>query len=147
MPSVTGLIFDERGRILLLRHSNGSVWVAPGGSLEPNELPADAVVREVWEETGLKVEPVRITGIYGGPAFEVHYRNGDRVSYLMTVFECRVLGGTLQADSVETLEAAYFSAEQVQKLPLAAWAEVVLPDAFGRGERARFQAARWRPRG
>lgn len=145
VPSVTGLIFDESGRILLLRHSNGGVWVAPGGSLDPNELPADAVVREVWEETGLEVEPVRLAGVYGGPEFEVRYQNGDRVSYLMTVFDCRVLGGAVRADGVETLEAGYFSADEVRQLPLPAWAKVVLPDAFAPGDRAHFQAARWRP--
>jgi 8-oxo-dGTP pyrophosphatase MutT (NUDIX family) len=70
---------------------------------------ADAAVREMWEETGLLVEPVRIPGVYGGPEFQVTYSNGDKVSYLMIVFECRVTGVTIRPDRVETLELGYFS--------------------------------------
>src|SRR5262249_13715290 len=86
LPSVTAAVRDDAGRLLLVRHSNGGVWVAPGGSLEPDELPADAVVRETWEETGLLVEPVRLTGVYAGPEFRVRYANGDEVTYVMSVF-------------------------------------------------------------
>ena len=57
LPSVTGIVYDERDRILLVRQSAGGVWSAPGGSVDPNETPADAVVREVWEETGLYIDP------------------------------------------------------------------------------------------
>lgn len=145
LPSVTALIFDDRRRILLLRHSEGGVWVAPGGSVEPHERPADALVREVWEETGLDVEPVRVAGVYGGPEFEVRYRNGDRVSYFTVAFECRVLGGTARADGVETLEAGYFSREEALELPLPDWARVVLPDAFATNDRARYQPPLHRP--
>ena len=57
VPSVTAIIYDREHRILLARHAENGVWVAPGGSIDPDESPADAVVREVWEETGLLVEP------------------------------------------------------------------------------------------
>ena len=58
VPSATGLVYDDQGRVLLARHANDNVWMAPGGALDPDESPADAAVREVWEETGLVVEPV-----------------------------------------------------------------------------------------
>ena len=58
-------------------------------------------VREVWEETGLHVAPTRILGLYGGPECHVRYRNGDEVSYLMVVFEARVIGGHPRPDGVE----------------------------------------------
>ncbi len=60
MPSVTIITFDDRGRVLLARHADAVVWVAPGGSVDPHESPADAAVREMWEETGLRVEPTRV---------------------------------------------------------------------------------------
>ena len=41
MPSVTGLVFDDRGRVLLVRVSNGGIWVAPGGAVDPDEAPQD----------------------------------------------------------------------------------------------------------
>ena len=47
VPSVTALVLDDRRRLLLLRHSDGDVWVAPAGAVDPEERPADSVVREV----------------------------------------------------------------------------------------------------
>ncbi len=44
------------GCTLLLLHSRKSLWLPPGGHVEPDEAPAATAVREVWEETGLQVE-------------------------------------------------------------------------------------------
>ena len=146
VPSVTAIVYDGQGRVLLAKHAEGGVWVAPGGSVEPNESPSDAVVRETWEEAGLLVEPVGVVGVYGGPEFEVTYGNGDRVTYLMTVFECRPLGGRLMPDGLETLEVGYFAEAELAGLNLPAWARAVLPDAFRGRKGAHFQAVTWRPR-
>jgi 8-oxo-dGTP pyrophosphatase MutT (NUDIX family) len=145
VPSVTGIIYDERGRVLLVNHADRGLWVAPGGSIEPNESPADATVREVWEETGLVTEPIRIIGLFGGPNFEMVYRNGDRVTYVQTVFECRILGGAPRPDGVETLQLAYFSETEIVDLSIPAWMEVVMPVVFGERNQAYFQQAIWRP--
>ena len=44
-------VFDEAGRILLVRRSDDGLWCLPCGWVEPNESPAEAAVREAWEET------------------------------------------------------------------------------------------------
>jgi len=145
VPSVTAAFLDDAGRLLLVRHSNGGIWVAPGGALEPDEPPADAVVRETWEETGLTVEPVRLVGVYAGPEFRVRYANGDEVTYVMSVFGCRVLAGTPRPDGVETLEVGYFSESEVGMLAIPAWLRVTLPDVLAAWGMARFAAPLWRP--
>jgi 8-oxo-dGTP pyrophosphatase MutT (NUDIX family) len=145
VPSVTIITFDDQGRVLLVRHADAGVWVAPGGSIDPHESPADAAVREMWEETGLLVEPMRILGVYGVPEFHVTYANGDEVSHLMTVFECRVIGGTMRPDRVETLEVRYFRQADLPKLTSPPWAHVVLPDVFADHATTRFKAPTWRP--
>src|SRR5688572_30596106 len=81
LPSVTALIHDDAGRLLLVRQRDDGVWSTPGGSMEFDETPADAVVREAWEETGLMVTPRRVFGVYGGPEFIVRYPNGDESQY------------------------------------------------------------------
>ena len=116
LPSVTVLVTDEVRRVLLVRHSDKNVWVAPGGMIELDETPQQAAIREMKEETGCEVELLRIAGVFGGPHFRTQYRNGDQVAYVMTVFEARIVGGTLEPDGVETLETSFFSFTETQQL-------------------------------
>ncbi|MEZ0248935.1 MAG: NUDIX domain-containing protein [Thermoproteus sp.] len=50
-------ILIEDGKVLLVRHKRLGVWLYPGGHVEPDETPSEAVVREFAEETGLEVRP------------------------------------------------------------------------------------------
>ena len=138
VPSVTVLNYDDAGRVMLVRHSEGNVWVAPGGMVEPDETPADAAVREMREETGLDVGLSRIAGVYGGPEFRIRYNNGDEMAFVMTVFESRTTGGAPRPDGDETLEVGYFTSEEAASLDVGRWMPVVLADAFEQGGEARF---------
>ena len=76
--------------------------------MEIGEAVADAIRREVREETGLEVAVVRLVGVYSDPAWQVvRYPDGRVVHYVTTCFECRATGGTL-ATSPETLALGYF---------------------------------------
>jgi 8-oxo-dGTP pyrophosphatase MutT (NUDIX family) len=143
-PSVTGVIFDGERRLLMVLHSDRRIWVLPGGCIDPGETPADAVVREVWEETGLAVEPVALRGVYSGPDFLVRYPNGDEAIYVMSVFECRPTGGSLKPDGVETLAVRYFSEAELSGVPTPVWARRIFPDLFA-GTARGFFAPTWRP--
>jgi 8-oxo-dGTP pyrophosphatase MutT (NUDIX family) len=145
VPSVTAVIFDAAGRMLLMKHSNAGEWVAPGGSIEPDESPVDAVVREAWEETGLWVEPVRLLGVCGGADFVVEYASGDRVQYVMSVFECGVRETGWLPDATETLALRYVSADDLARLPLARWARGLLPELFERRRTGLRLQPTWRP--
>ena len=108
-PSAAACIRDGAGRILLLQRGQGeNVWGFPGGAIELGERADEAVVREVHEETGLQVEPVALIGIYSWPEYAFAYPNGDQVQPITSFFECRVVGGTLQPDMRESLDARYF---------------------------------------
>lgn len=114
LPSVSAHVFDATGRLLLVRQREGGVWSTPGGLIEPDERPADAAVREAWEETGLVIRPERLLGAYGGPECVVRYQNGDEVQYVIIAVGCtapRQTGrgecrGRSPLDSGRTLPAA-----------------------------------------
>lgn len=130
LPSVTAVIVDESNRILLAKHADTKQWVLPGGSIEPNEKPVDAVIREAFEETNLVIEPRKILGVFGGQDFEVIYSNGDRVTYVMTVYDCKIVGGEPKPDKFEISELRYIGEDELADLDLARWAAVVIPEIY-----------------
>ena len=147
MPSVSGIVRDGRGGILLVRQRDDGVWSTAGGSVDPGETPANAVVRELWEETGLLVRPTRLIGVYGGADFVVRYPNGDETQYISTIFECVVESGEPRADGEETTEARFWTREEALRLPLAPWLRRVLPHLFHSAPDAWFEPPTWRPQG
>ena len=59
---VGAILFNEQGQILLCMHTyhRRYPWGMPGGDIKFGEDPADAVQRELWEETGLSVQGTRL---------------------------------------------------------------------------------------
>ncbi|MCL2609412.1 MAG: NUDIX domain-containing protein [Treponema sp.] len=54
--TATGIVFGPENKILMIRHNKLGVWLPPGGHVEPDELPTDAALREILEETGIAAE-------------------------------------------------------------------------------------------
>jgi 8-oxo-dGTP pyrophosphatase MutT (NUDIX family) len=116
MPAVSAIIMDDDGKILLQRRSDNGKWSTPGGAIDPREEPADAIVREVYEECNLKVVPERIIGVYGGEDHLLTYPNGDQVAIISIVFLCKIIGGTLKINDDESLELRYFAPDDLPQL-------------------------------
>ncbi|MEV6109292.1 NUDIX domain-containing protein [Streptomyces sp. NPDC051940] len=102
---VTGVVRDDQGRVLLLRHrlwSPRHPWGLPTGCAAAGEAFPDTVVREVKEETGLDVEPGRLVRLNSG------YRLRVEVAY-----EARLVGGELRIDPFEILEARWCTPDEL----------------------------------
>ncbi|GAA1035360.1 MULTISPECIES: NUDIX hydrolase [Amycolatopsis] len=85
---VGGIVFDDQGRLLLIRRANDpgkGQWSLPGGRVEPGETDHEAVVRELREETGLDVRPHTLAGSVVRGAYDIHD------------YECTWTGGILTA--------------------------------------------------
>ncbi len=77
IPSVAAVIKNGQGDILF-QYPGGEYWSLPAGAIEPGETPEEAVVREVWEETGLKVQVKKTKrGIWRGkvPSYISEWRS------------------------------------------------------------------------
>jgi 8-oxo-dGTP pyrophosphatase MutT (NUDIX family) len=117
MPAAGALIRDDEGRLLLVRHVEGR-WQMPGGAVDPGEHPAEACARECREEASVEVEPLRVLGAFGGPEYETTYENGDRISYVITVYEARIVAGTPAAGDDETQDVGWFAPEELDALTM-----------------------------
>ena len=147
VPTVSVLTFDAMQRVLLVRHVEGNDWTTPGGMIEPYELPSDAAVREVSEETGLHVALTHLIGVFGGPLCSSVYSNGDKVAWVSTCFGAEIIRGTLKPDGDETLEARYFSPTEARSLRCKPHVQLCLEAAYARDSSAHFQQAGWTPPG
>src|ERR1700722_14928566 len=91
-PSVGAVIRDAQGRLLLQEKSSGEAWSLPAGGVELGESPQEAIIREVMEETGYAVRIHGIISVFGGREFRYTYPSGDRVQYVVTLFQCKIIG-------------------------------------------------------
>ena len=113
VPCVGAVIKDDLGRLLLIKrgHPPGAgLWSLPGGRIEPGETDAEALVREVREETGLAIEAGHLLGAVHRPA-----RDGD-------VFDIRdytatITGGLLQPGD-DAADARWVDAIELESLPI-----------------------------
>ena len=89
---VTAYVEDAEGRVLLGRRADTGEWALVYGINEPAEEPADTVIREVLEETGVDVVPTDLVRVRALPGMTT-YANGDQTQYLDLLFLCRVADG------------------------------------------------------
>jgi ADP-ribose pyrophosphatase YjhB (NUDIX family) len=101
MVGVTAVIRNDQGQVLLLKHRlwpEGRQWGCPTGYANKGETFPATIARELREETGLAVEVGPLVNLTSG------YKLRVEVAY-----ECKAVGGTLQLDPLEILEARWFS--------------------------------------
>ncbi|GAA2303841.1 NUDIX domain-containing protein [Nonomuraea roseoviolacea subsp. roseoviolacea] len=130
LPSVCGCVFDGSGRLLLARHGDVGLWAAPGGMLDPDERPEEAVVRELREELGVEVEVRGVIGVYSGPEFHAVYPNGHRCQYMIAVYGCALASGVPQPDGDEITDYRWVTEEELAGLAMTPWSPRVLPEVF-----------------
>lgn len=130
MPSVAALVHRD-GKVLVGWHRDIRRWVVPGGAVEPDETPADCVVREVWEETRLSVQVDGIRGVFGGtPDHRIVYPNGDVVDYVATVFDVTPISG-LPTPTDELTELRWVTIDELTTLPTLDWIAPMLDHPQG----------------
>lgn len=106
---VAALIFDEQGRVLLFKHTYRKFeWGIPGGGLEYHEQPANAIIREFFEETGLTIEVENLLSIVS--AGEDHF--------LSIVYLCKIVDGEFKT-SHEVSEMKYFDLNDLPRMLFA----------------------------
>ena len=100
--SVAGAVVREDGRLLAIKRADNGTWELPGGVLELDETPEAGARREIWEETGIRVQVDQLTGVY---------KNTVR-GVVALVFRCTPAGGT-ERTSDESTAVAWLTPEEI----------------------------------
>jgi ADP-ribose pyrophosphatase YjhB (NUDIX family) len=125
-----GVLLDE-GRVALVRSSNPRhsppLWWLPGGGIEFGEAPEDTLVREFFEETGLRVRDPQLLGVTS----DLRRRdNGDRIHTVRIIFTVELAGGELSDEVHGTTDhAAWFELSGLDSLNVAEYAMAAIGSA------------------
>jgi 8-oxo-dGTP diphosphatase len=125
--SVGGAVIRSDGRVLAIKRRDNGAWVQPGGVMELDEAPQDAVRREVLEETGVVVEPEQLTGVY---------KNMKR-SIVSLVFRCRQIGGSPHP-TAEATDVAWLDRDEISHYMTEAFAIRLIDALDGDGPHVRI---------
>ena len=107
VPAARAVVFDDSGRILLIRRGDNKLWALPAGGMEPGESVTECMEREVWEETGLTVESSTPFAVYSEPRFTAPTR--PEAQLLTVAYRVNEWSGDLQRTTNETDDARWFS--------------------------------------
>ncbi|MFD7320672.1 NUDIX hydrolase [Streptomyces sp. NPDC059875] len=129
--SVAGAVVREDGRLLAIRRADNGTWELPGGVLELTESPEEGVAREVWEETGIRVEVDELTGVY---------KNTTR-GIVALVFRCKPSGGT-ERTSTESTAVEWLTPEEITERMTEVYAIRLLDALDGAGPHVRSHDGR-----
>jgi ADP-ribose pyrophosphatase YjhB (NUDIX family) len=113
--AVSAFVLDDAGRLLMIRRTDNDLYAMPGGGQEVGETVAQAVVREVAEETGIDVEVTGVIGIYSNPAHVIAYDDGEVRQEFSICFRATPTGGQPRTSS-ESSEVEWVTRERLDEL-------------------------------
>lgn len=117
-PAAAVAILNSKQELLMLHRKDNKKWTMPGGTLEFGESMTECALREVKEESGLKVEIKDIIGTYTDPNIRVAYSDGEVRQEFTIVYYGEVSGYDVELDE-ESSAFQWVSLDKVVELPLA----------------------------
>ncbi|MBM3898151.1 MAG: NUDIX domain-containing protein [Thaumarchaeota archaeon] len=123
-PTVGALIINS-DKILLVKSPKWKhqKWTVPGGHIEVGESAEQAIVREVKEETGLDVIPIKLLLVQEAIFSEEYYKP---MHYLFFDFLCRASNSDVKLDNRELGEYRWFNDKEVHKADVESYTKNVL---------------------
>lgn len=97
VPSVTAVVVDEQGKLLLIHKTDNDLWALPGGGHDIGESITQTVLREVEEETGIQVRVTGLVGLYTDLGHVMAYDDGEVRQQFSLCFRARPIGGALRS--------------------------------------------------
>ena len=134
MPAHLGAnaIIIHEGRILLERRRDSDTWGLVGGGVKKWEEPIDAIVRETYEELGLRIPKARFKklAVYGEPGRIAAYRDGSIWRMVIVVFSVELDGDVALRISDESKELRFFTKEELKDIDIVVTHSDIVEDWF-----------------
>src|SRR5579863_5029578 len=102
--AVGAAVGNDKGELLLVKRADSGIWLYPTGWADVGYSASEIVAKEVEEETGLIVEPMRLAMVIDGMRAGI-----SRIPLYSLVFSCKILGGDLRAHPLECTEVGFFA--------------------------------------
>lgn len=109
---IRAVVFNDKDEILLVKERADGGWAMPGGWADVGFTPSEVAVKEVKEETGLDVEPVRLLAVLDKRC----HPHPPHTHYAYKVFIlCRLIGGAF-TDTFDILDRGFFAKDNLPPL-------------------------------
>lgn len=114
------VIITCNNRILLEKRRDSDTWGLVGGGVKPREETIDAIVREVWEELGLRIPKERFVKrkVYGEPGRIAAYQDGSIWRMVIVLFTLELDSEPEMTISAESRELRFFSREELKDIEI-----------------------------
>ena len=143
LPAAFAAVRNGAGEVLLVRRIDDGYWELPGGRLEVGESAAQAVIREVAEESGVAIELIGLSGVYSDPTHVLLDPDGTAHQQLALCFHA--VPSTPEypqqprPDGIETQEAAWCAPDALVNLAMHPAMRMRVHDAVTAPDRAHFE--------
>ena len=119
LPGGSAVIFNDEGQVMVVHEVSSNRWDLPSGFSDLGESSSATIVREVKEETGLTIEPVKLLGLYTEPPYsQVKIaNNGDQIQLVDLILECRIIEGEFNPQDNEVDGLKFMDIDELIALP------------------------------
>jgi len=128
---VLGIINNNKNEIMLAKRIDIPIWSIIGGGLEKKETPKEAIIREIYEETGFKIKIIKTNKIY--ERVDLEKVRKDKKLFVCQVFTCRILKGNFKSNK-EISEVKFYNIKKLPQL-LTCWHKDIIYKTFNKNNK------------
>lgn len=125
-------IITCNGKLLLEKRRDCDLWGLVGGGVKRQETPLQAIVREIYEELGLRISPEKFKklGVYGEPGRIAAYQDGSIWRMVVVVFALELESEPEIILSAESRDMRFFSKEELREIEIVVTHSDIVEDWF-----------------